>query len=163
MEANSGVHLAAKTGPKLASVKSTPERKAAFCAALAEAGGNVTRACQAIDIDRTTAYLWRDGDSEFAKGWERAKAIGADALEDEATRRAYEGTKKPVFYLGGECGTIREYSDTLAIFLLKGAKPEKYRERSDVNVTGKVELASAIVAARKRTAATSDEPGSDLL
>ncbi len=44
------------------------------------------------------------------------------------------GTEKPVFGsmgqgLGsGEVGRIREYSDTLLIFLLKAAQPEKYRE-----------------------------------
>ena len=30
-------------------------------------------------------------------------------------------------------GTVREYSDTLLIFLLKGMKPEKYRERYQVD------------------------------
>lgn len=124
-------------------MKSTPERKAAFCAALAEAGGNVSRACQAIDIDRTTAYLWRDNDPQFAASWEKAKAIGTEALEDEATRRAYEGTDKPVFHQGVQCGTVREYSDTLTIFLLKGAKPEKYRERSDVALNGSLDLRTA--------------------
>lgn len=84
-----------------------------------------------------TAYNWREEDPEFAAAWDKAKAIGLDALEDEATRRAFEGTEKPVFHLGSECGTIREYSDTLTIFLLKGGKPEKYRERVSQELTGK--------------------------
>lgn len=118
-------------------MKLTPERLAAFCAALATSGGNVSRACEAVDISRMTAYNWREENPEFAAAWDRAKAIGLDALEDEATRRAFEGTDKPVFHQGMECGTIREYSDTLAIFLLKGGKPEKYRERVSQELTGK--------------------------
>ena len=50
-------------------------------------------------------------------------------------RRASEGTLKPVFYQGKMCGEIREYSDTLLIFLLKARRPETYRERSDINST----------------------------
>lgn len=112
-------------------MKLTPEKKAAFCAALATTGGNVSRACQAIEIARQTAYEWRDEDPEFAAAWDKWKSIGLEALEDEAMRRALEGTDRPVFHQGIECGTIREYSDTLAIFLLKGGMPEKYRERTE--------------------------------
>lgn len=117
-------------------VKVTPEKKAAFCAALVASGGNVSRACQAIDVARITAYDWRSADPEFAAAWDKAKSIGLDSLEDEATRRAYEGTDKPVFYQGVQCGTIREYSDTLTIFLLKGGKPEKYRDNARFEHTG---------------------------
>lgn len=117
-------------------MKVTPEKKAAFCAALVTSGGNVSRACEAIDVARLTAYRWREDDPEFAAMWDQAKEAGLDSLEDEAVRRAYEGTDKPVFHQGTQCGTIREYSDTLTIFLLKGGKPEKYRERSDVNLKG---------------------------
>lgn len=127
-----GLDAAAKVG----SVKVTPEKKAAFCAALAASGGSVTRACQAIDVARLTAYRWRDADPEFAKAWDEAKAAGLDALEDEALRRAFEGYDKPVVHQGVITDTVREYSDTLAIFLLKGGKPEKYRERVSNELTG---------------------------
>lgn len=118
-------------------MKLTPERLAAFCAALATSGGNVSRACEAVDISRMTAYNWREENPEFAAAWDRAKAIGLDALEDEATRRAFEGIDKPIVHQGVITDTIREYSDTLAIFLLKGGKPEKYRERVSQELTGK--------------------------
>lgn len=87
-----------------------------------------------------TAYTWRNEDPEFAKSWDEAKAIGLDALEDEATRRAYEGSEKPVFHQGVQCGTIREYSDTLAIFLLKGGKPEKFRDNVKLEHSGAIEF-----------------------
>lgn len=113
----------------------TPEKEIAFLAALA-ATCSVTRACEAAGMARRTAYEWRDADPDFFRRWEEAKAIGAEALEDEAMRRAVEGCDKPVFHQGVAVGTIREYSDTLAIFLLKGAKPEKYRERTAMELTG---------------------------
>lgn len=118
-------------------MKVTPEKKIAFCAALAASGGSVTRACEAIDVARLTAYRWREADAEFAKAWDDAKRAGLDALEDEALRRAYEGYDKPIVHQGVITDTVREYSDTLAIFLLKGGKPEKYRDNARVELTGK--------------------------
>ena len=60
-------------------MKVTPEKKAAFCAALVASGGNVARACEAVDVTRMTAYRWRQDDKEFAQAWDEAKAIGLDA------------------------------------------------------------------------------------
>jgi hypothetical protein len=50
-------------------------------------------------------------------------------------RRAVEGTDKPVFSRGVEVGVIREYSDALAMFLAKGHRPKKYRERQEIRKT----------------------------
>jgi hypothetical protein len=54
--------------------------------------------------------------------------------------------KKPLF--------IRKYSDALMMFLLKGFKPEKYRERGSVELTGAgggpIEIVERLNAARKR-------------
>ena len=52
-------------------------------------------------------------------------------MELEARRRAVKGTDKPVFQRGEQVGTIREYSDTLLMFLLKANKPEKFRDNFD--------------------------------
>lgn len=107
--------------------------------------GNVTRACLASGLNRIQAYRLRETDPGFAELWDEAARIGAHALEDEARRRAYEGIIKPLFYQGrrvtdvvidGETGEVveevpvevREYSDTLLIFLLKGLFPDRYRE-----------------------------------
>ena len=116
-------------------MKFTPEKITAFCAALAETC-NVGKACAAVGISRYTAYLWRKAMPEFAEAWGEAMKAGLLALEDEAHRRAFDGVDEPVFYKGDECGTIRKYSDTLAIFLLKAHDPEKYRETSKVELSG---------------------------
>jgi hypothetical protein len=120
-------------------MKFTPEKAEAFFAALAETA-NVSKACAAIAVSRRTAYNWREADPGFAAGWDRAMKAAVLGLEDEAHRRAFEGLDKPVFYQGEECGTVREYSDTLAIFLLKAHNPEKYRENSKVELEANIRV-----------------------
>ena len=62
--------------------------------------------------------------------FEEASEDAADSLEAEARRRAVEGVEEPVgWYKGQAGGVVRKYSDTLLIFLLKGRRPELYRER----------------------------------
>ncbi len=90
---------------------------------------NVTLACRVCEIDRSTPYKYRDVNPVFAKMWREAEAEGADVLEAEAWRRAVEGYDRPVYQSGVLVGTVREFSDTLMQTLLKGHKPDKYRER----------------------------------
>lgn len=158
----------------------TPQKERAFLDALAETC-NVSKSCEIAGIPRMTVYGWRDAVPDFAQAWEEAKRIGAEALEDEASRRAFEGTHEPLTHQGqftylyerDETGnlilddfdtgaktdegkpviaqrprllldekgqprlaTVRKYSDTLAIFLLKGANPEKFRERTSAEISG---------------------------
>lgn len=101
--------------------------KKAFLAALEETG-SVTEAAKICDVGRSNLYRIRRGDKQFAAEWDQALDVAADVLEDEARRRAVEGTEEPVFQGGKQVGTIRKYSDTLLIFLLKGIRPQKYRE-----------------------------------
>jgi hypothetical protein len=71
---------------------------------------------------------WLEGDPDYRKQFEQSRKRIVQLLEDEALRRAVEGVEKPIS-VNGETKIIREYSDTLLIFLLKGAAPEKYRDR----------------------------------
>jgi hypothetical protein len=105
----------------------TSENREAFLDAL-QITANVTSACQTAGLPRTCAYDWRDADPEFAAEWELALERGSDALEDEAIRRGREGYLKPVFHQGKEIGAVREYSDTLLIFMLKARRPAKFRD-----------------------------------
>lgn len=115
--------------------KMTLEKKTEFCTALAETG-MIAKSCAAISVARQTVYRWRDEDPVFRSEWDKALKIGITALEDEAHRRAFEGIEEPIFHQGTICGTVRKYSDTLAIFLLKAHAPEKYRENSHIQLTG---------------------------
>jgi len=99
--------------------------------------GNVTTAAEAIGLHRCTPYKWKEKDLEFAKKWEEAEQEAADRLEQEAWRRAVEGVDEPIYYKGKLVDTVKKYSDTLLIFLLKGNRPEKYHERISQELTGK--------------------------
>lgn len=122
--------MARKTG-----TTGTAKKAAAFLCEL-EACGNVTRACKRSTLPLRTAYNRRDSDAKFAAAWDAALDRAVVQLEDEARRRAHDGTLKPVFYQGERCGQVREYSDTLLIFLLKAARPERYRERVSAELSG---------------------------
>ena len=80
-------------------------------------------------------YRWREHDAEFGLKELEARTQVADQLEAEAIRRAYKGVRKPVFQGGLLAGHVTEYSDALLMFMLKGLRPEKYRDRADVTVT----------------------------
>ena len=108
-------------------------KKGAFLAAYRETG-NIKLACIAAQISRSSHYRWLEQSLDYAEDFEQAKKDAVDVLEAEARRRAVEGWEEPVgWYKGQAGGTVRRYSDTLLIFLLKGAAPQKYRERMEVS------------------------------
>ena len=110
--------------------KFTKERQGKFLDLLSELG-NVSKACGMVPVTRTTVYKHRLEDDAFAAKWKAAEILAADALEDEAWRRAKDGIQKPLQYQGQLTGdVVTEYSDTLLIFLLKGNKQEKFADRS---------------------------------
>jgi hypothetical protein len=110
------------------------ERIAVFLETLSETA-HVTKSAAAAGIPRRTVYNWRHDDEGFRRQWDEAVELGTDALVDEAVRRGKEGTLKPVYQQGMEVGSIREYSDTLLIFLLKARRPE-FRDTARVQVAG---------------------------
>jgi len=67
-------------------------------------------------------YNWLLHDPDYAAAYEEAKRLCGDALEREGLRRAFAG------------------SDTMLIFMLKGAMPDKYTPRYQVEHKGAVEL-----------------------
>lgn len=97
-------------------------------------GWSITASAGRIGVSRQAVYALRQSDPDFARQWEDAYESGTDIFEDEVKRRAVEGTEKPVFYQGEVVGHIKEYSDTLLIVALKARRPEKYRERFDVEI-----------------------------
>ena len=115
-------------------------KKKAFLAAFAEVG-TITKAAEMAGINRRSHTNWlnnpKDGPA-YAEAFEAAGQQACDRLEQEARRRAIEGVKKPVFQGGKKVGVVQEYSDTLLIFLMKGAMPERYKDRvhSEVSAPG---------------------------
>ena len=71
-------------------------------------------------------------DKVYATAYKAAQQIAADHFEDEIYRRGFEGYERPVTYQGEITGHYTDYSDTLAIFALKGLRPEKYRDNAPI-------------------------------
>ena len=93
-------------------------------------------ACLAADITTRTLWNWRHSrDADFLAAFKVARDMGIAVAEDEAWKRATDGTVEDVYgSLGGNNGSgvvgqRSVKSDTMLIFMLKGARPEVYRER----------------------------------
>ena len=93
-------------------------------------GLSIAAAADLAGVARRTVYYRRERDDGFATDWDAAIEDGTDRLEDEAYRRALEGIEKPVFYQGKPIGRIRDYSDSLLIFMLKARRGDKFRDQS---------------------------------
>lgn len=99
--------------------KSLQTKKRAFLAAYGECG-SISKAAISADITRQAHYKWIKTDPDYAELFEATQEEAAQFLEDEAVKRATEGN-----------------SDTLLIFLLKGFRPDKYRDRWQGELTAK--------------------------
>lgn len=99
-------------------LKKADEWRPIFLLTLRE-NGNVRAACEQAGISRKTAYQHREASKEFMAQWDEALEDAIDTLEEEARKRATNN------------------SDTLLIFLLKAHRPDKYRETTRQEHTGK--------------------------
>ena len=109
---------------------------------------NVGAALLVAGVDRHHFLRWTRHDPTFGPIWDEAWAMAGDLLESEAFRRAYYGVLKPVYHQGQRVGSVREYSDALTTFLMKGAKPERYQDR--VKVEGELDLVARLAKGRER-------------
>jgi hypothetical protein len=110
----------------------THPKKRVFLITLAVQGGNASKAAEVIGIDRSSVWIWKTRDPQFAEAYEQAKLLANDVIEDEILRRGFEGIERPVFWQGQKVDTVKEYSDTLLIFKAKGEMPQKYAFKADV-------------------------------
>ena len=80
------------------------------------ATGNVRLAASAAGVSRSAPYKRAQASTAFADAWAQAREDAVDMLEAEARRRALAS------------------SDSLLVFLLKSERPDKYRERTSVDI-----------------------------
>ena len=129
----------------------------AFLAALREMPV-VSYACQAVGIERSTAYRART-DEVFAKAWDDAMEDGIDKAEQAAFKRGVIGWDEPLTHQGhishvleaytkddGSEGwrpkldaqgnpipvTVRKHSDALLSLVLKGRRKQVYADRTEL-------------------------------
>ncbi|UGL62794.1 terminase small subunit [Xanthomonas phage FMYAK-P1] len=123
------------------------ERRRLFLRAFA-LRGIVLDGCRAAGVSRGAVEHWRETSEWFNTMFEIAREEAADRIEAEAFRRAVDGYDEPVIYQGMTTTVIdkvtgeekqlvvRKYSDALMQTLLKGARPDKYRENHRVEHAG---------------------------
>lgn len=97
---------------------------------------NVTVASRMAGVTREAVRLVRNQDAEFAAAEKQAMATGADLVEASAFKSAVYGDLEPVFHQGVCVGHVVKYSDAMRALLLKGLKPDTYREK--IEHTGEV-------------------------
>ena len=158
-------------------------RQKAFLAAFRECG-NVRLAATAADVGRRTHYDWLQ-DPAYAAAFADAREDAAELLEQEARRRALVGVDEPLSHQGqisyhpakdtNGCilrdadnkvvstdvpQTVKKFSDVLLMFLIKGAKPNTYRDNVKVEHTGELSvITERLAAARKRVKQRDDANG----
>lgn len=118
------------------------QTKAQVLEALARQG-IVSMACESAGISNDLHWKWVQTDPQYAAAVEIAKERAADKLEEEAWRRAVVGWEEPIYQGGKLVGTKHLRSDVLLIFMMKGARPMKYRDNSpitNINASGPVQV-----------------------
>lgn len=116
---------------------SLAERKVAFIEHLAQTSNVTLSAHLAGWVRRNTAYQHREKDPLFAELWQEAIDIATDELESAARSRAI-GWDEPIVNKDGEVvGQRRVYSDKMMEMMLKAHRPDKYRDKQDIDLNHK--------------------------
>ncbi|MGD8326726.1 MAG: hypothetical protein PVF65_07415 [Sphingomonadales bacterium] len=130
----------------------TKKRRALFLHHLSETG-NVSESARQADMPRHSAYRLRRTDEGFAQDWDDALAQALDQLESVLIQRAIEGVEKPQYFGGKEVGTVKSYSDNLAMFLLKSKRAEVYGDKKAVNTEDRNKTEDPLAALEAKLAA----------
>jgi hypothetical protein len=96
----------------------TKAKRAKFLSVLAETC-NVSEACRRAGVSNGYVYEKRKTDAAFRAGWIEAIGIAYQRLELMLLERAFNGTEKIVRRKDGSEERMIEYSDQLALTLLK--------------------------------------------
>jgi len=107
----------------------TRELKMVFLRAFAR-HGIISDGTVAAGITYRTYYRWKRDDEVFNEDCKTAETMANDLMEREARRRAIDGFERPIIYQGEVTGEYTDFSDALLTTLMKGNKPEKYKERT---------------------------------
>lgn len=96
----------------------TIDQKDKFLRKLAS-GYSISASAKAAGVHRQSYYDWRESDPEFAIAADHALESGTDTIEDIALSHARQGNA------------------SLITLLLKSRRPDKYKDRSEQQHTGK--------------------------
>ena len=107
------------------------EKQAEFLSVLA-ATCNVTRACEQAGVSSGHAYRKRKTDAAFRAGWMEAVGVAYQRLELVLLDRAFNGVEKVVTRRDGSEERMVEYSNQLALSLLKMHRDTAMEASTDV-------------------------------
>jgi len=126
-----------KPPPRNTRVAIAERKRQVFLSLLAKTGKVFDSAIACGFTDTTTLNKYRKENEDFSEAWSLAVESAANVLEQEAIRRAIEGVEEEVYHKGKVVGHKTKHSDSLLMFVLRGLKPDTYRENvrgGDVNV-----------------------------
>jgi transposase-like protein len=119
-------------------------------------GATDAELAEEFDVSVTTLYNWRAKYPEFLQALKIPKEIADNRVERSLFERATGYTRESVKIFCSKDGAITQVpflehvppDPTSMIFWLKNRKPDQWREKSELEVTGN--LAETIAEARKR-------------
>ena len=96
--------------------------------------GTIRGASKATNISTANHYRWLDNDPRYRRVFNRALQSTVIRLEDGLVDRLLNGTEKPVFYKGEQCGTITEFDNSNTLRYLMSVAPERFSKPSETNI-----------------------------
>ena len=124
--------LEVSVAPLVQQIKSIPvfkhlkSRQRRFILAYA-ATGEIQSAAPLAGCSWPAHYKWLEFSPNYRQAFEKAKEMFGDFLESEVFKRAFTGEDRPIWSKGAIIGSYKHKSDILAMFALKGLKPQ-YRD-----------------------------------
>lgn len=120
---------------------------------LAKEGKTLTEIAKIFKISRTTLYIWLGKHEDFEKELREASNMADELVEASLFRRSqgYSHPEEKLFQYEGQvvrAKTIKHHPPdvTACIFWLKNRQPERWREKHDVELLGKLKTESSLEA-----------------
>ena len=120
----------------------------AYCAT-----GSITGCARVCGIPWVFHYRWLNKSEEYKQAYGKAREMFADYAEGDVFNRAFIGDDRTITKTKGNTTIVEKVkhkSDVLAIFALKGLRPE-YRDGFNITTIGPAQLAISYPSAPRAT------------
>jgi hypothetical protein len=111
--------------------------------------GSLKKAAAQVKLSPRALMLAKNKYPDFAKNWVIALEIyNSFEVEESIRHRALDGVKKAVYFQGNIVGYEIIYDSGLTQFWTKANLPEKYGDKTNINISGNVNHGIAFMPAR---------------
>ena len=100
---------------------------------LAQTGAKCA-SCRGAGFGSKTLRRFRRDQEDWVSREDEAIMKYVESCEIKVDKRAFRGVPKGIYYEGVKVGSELHYSDSLAMFRLKGLAPDRYADRSKATV-----------------------------